>query len=210
MPNRPAIQRMRGKTAEAVRIAPASNPAAGRRMTRIVAGEHHVTQDPDTAISTVLGSCIAACVRDPLAGIGGMNHFMLPSSDIGSWGRASSSLRYGNFAMERLINDILARGGTRRRLEAKVFGGARLLNDASGIGERNAAFVRDYLVAEGVTIVAADLLGPYGRKLIYLPVSGTAYVSPLSNVATRIAEAERRYRRTLPERVAAGSIELFD
>lgn len=208
--SRPAIQRLRGRPSEPLRAAPGANPAAGRRVTRIVAGEHHVSTDPENAISTVLGSCVAACIRDPVAGIGGMNHFMLPSSDLGTWGRASASLRYGNFAMERLINDILSGGGLRRRLEAKVFGGAHLLNDTIGIGERNARFVQDYLTAEGVQVLAADLFGRHGRKLIYLPVAGVAFVSPLAGMPTRIAEDEQRYRRTLPRHAAAGSIELFD
>lgn len=186
------------------------HPAAGRWVLKVIAGEHCVSSDPQAAISTLLGSCVAACIRDPLARVGGMNHFMLPSSASGTWGIASSSLRYGNFAMERLINDILTRGGQRRRLEAKVFGGARLLSDSSGIGERNAQFVRDYLAAEGIGIVASDLLGTQGRRLIYLPVNGHAFVSPLARATLRIAEAERRYSRTMPASMPAGSIELFE
>ena len=193
----------------AARPSPLAHPAAGRSMTKLIAGEHCVSDDPGAAISTLLGSCVAACIRDPLAGVGGMNHFMLPTSATGSWGIASSSLRYGNFAMERLINDILTRGGQRSRLEAKVFGGARLLADRSGIGERNAAFVRSYLAAEGVRIVAEDLLGTQGRKLVYLPVSGEAFVCQLAQATAQIAEAERHYSRALPGLLPNGSIELF-
>ena len=182
----------------------------GRQVVKIIAGEHMVSADPGLAIGTVLGSCVAACIRDPVAGIGGMNHFMLPSSDRGAWGCASSSLRYGNFAMERLINDLLTRGGRRERLEAKVFGGARLLTDASGIGVRNAQFVQSYLREERVPILASDMLGTQGRKLVYLPVAGTAYVCALAEVPRQVAEAERRHRRALPQALAAGSIELFD
>lgn len=183
---------------------------AGRRIVKIIAGEHMVSADPAVAIGTVLGSCVSACIRDPEVGVGGMNHFMLPSSDQGAWGCASSSLRYGNFAMERLINDVLTRGGRRERLEAKVFGGARLLSDSSGIGARNARFVQTYLEQERVRVLAEDMLGTQGRRLLYLPVAGLAFVCALAEVPRQIAEAERRYRITLPQALPAGSIELFD
>lgn len=185
------------------------NPAAGCRVAKLAAGEHCVSADPGLAIATVLGSCVAACIRDPVAAVGGMNHFMLPTSDTGAWGQASRSLRYGNFAMERLINDLLMRGARRERLEAKVFGGARLLADLTGIGERNAAFVRHYLEAEGLALLAADLLGTEARRLIYMPVSGRAFVASLAGERGEVAAAERRYRSRLPALPPDGGVELF-
>ena len=123
-------------------------------------------------IVTVLGSCIAACIRDPIAQVGGMNHFMLPESDDGAWGAASASLRYGNFAMERLINDILCRGGHRSRLEIKVFGGARMIGNTALIGPQNADFVEAYLKDEGLPIAAAHLRGAHARRVHYFPLTG--------------------------------------
>ena len=115
------------------------DPRHGRDVVKLAPGDHVISGAPDTLLLTVLGSCVAACIRDPLAGVGGMNHFMLPESPDGRWGRAAYSLRYGNFAMEQLINGILRQGGRRERLEVKIFGGARIGPDTSAIGERNAS-----------------------------------------------------------------------
>ena len=118
---------------------------------------------------TVLGSCVSACIRDPVAAVGGMNHFMLPESGGSDWGAASSGMRYGNVAMERLINDILVRGGLRQRLEIKVFGGGNVMKGTSDIGHRNASFVETYLAAESLPIAAADLRGSHGASRSLLP-----------------------------------------
>lgn len=158
---------------------------------------------------TVLGSCVAACIRDPVAGVGGMNHFMLPESPDGRWGRASFSLRYGNFAMEQLINDLLRQGGRRERMEVKVFGGARIGPETSGIGERNADYIEDYLKAEGLTLLASELRGTRARRLAYLPVSGRAFVVDLPGYEDRIATAEHSFSLSLRQAPPSGNIELF-
>ena len=125
------------------------------RMTRIRInpGGHYVTSGNEMLV-TVLGSCVAACIRDPLARVGGMNHFMLPQSDSGAWGIASATMRFGNFAMEQLINEILCRGGRRHNLEIKVFGGAGIIGSSAQVGLRNADFVETYLQEEGLPIAA--------------------------------------------------------
>ncbi|WP_419727796.1 chemotaxis protein CheD [Lichenicola sp.] len=128
---------------------------------------------------TALGSCVSACIRDPVAGVGGVNHFMLPHSDAGAWDTEAASLRYGNFAMPRLINDILQQGGHSGRLEIKLFGGARLGGDRGRIGGLNVSFVERYLQGVGLPWVVAEVGGTVARRLIYMPVSGRAFVLEL-------------------------------
>jgi chemotaxis protein CheD len=159
---------------------------------------------------TVLGSCVAACVRDPATRVGGMNHFMLPeaSSDESI---TSRSTRYGVYAMEVLINDILRRGGRRERLQAKVVGGGRVLNGFSGatVGERNAAFVQRFLETEGIPVVGSDLLQYYPRKVYFFPVTGRLLVRELRTLNNdTLAQRERQYSQKLA-RDAGGNIELF-
>jgi len=139
---------------------------------KVLPGEYLVTGN-DVALVTLLGSCVAACLRDPVAGVGGINHFMLPE---GGAGAASDSARYGGYAMEMLTNELLKRGARRERLEAKVFGGGNVLRGftagiAGTVGERNARFVKDYLAREGIPIVAEDLLDVCPRKLQDEPVA---------------------------------------
>ena len=177
---------------------------------KLLPGEHYVTSTPGEMIVTVLGSCVAACIRDPAIGIGGMNHFMLPESGDGRWGAASATLRYGNFAMEMLINDILKLGGCRGRLEVKLFGGASLMG-TSAIGIANGEFALRYLKAEGLAVAAQDLFGLYPRRLHYFPCNGQAHVLALRRQADlAMVAAEERYRDELERASAAGSIELFD
>ncbi|MGO9359863.1 MAG: chemoreceptor glutamine deamidase CheD [Xanthobacteraceae bacterium] len=138
---------------------------------KVLPGEHHVTADPDEMLVTVLGSCIAACIRDPVLGVGGMNHFMLSESQESGSDAASSDMRYGNVAMGRLIDDILSRGGLRQRLEIKVFGGGNV-SGSSNIGHSNADFVESYLAAEQLPIAAAFLRGNLPLRVHYFPVTG--------------------------------------
>lgn len=184
---------------------------------KIGPGEHHVTASADEMIVTVLGSCVAACVRDPGAGVGGMNHFMLPKGACGvtsgSWGGASESLRYGNVAMERLINDVLRRGGRRGSLEIKVFGGARMIGGSGGggmVGPRNADFVEAYLQAEGLPIAARHLRGDHARRVNYFPLTGRALVLELPRDDGGIASAEAGYHAKLKTEPADGTVELFE
>lgn len=173
---------------------------------KVFPGEHHVATDPDEMLVTVLGSCVAACIRDPVARIGGMNHFMLPASEAGDWGVAAASLRYGNFAMETLINDILKLGGRRERLEIKLFGGANVLAGGLQIGHRNADFAESYLAEEGLNLLARDLRGDAPRRVHYLPRTGAAYVQTLRR---EMKLPEREYVALAPSEADCGTIELF-
>ncbi|HEY0185775.1 MAG TPA: chemoreceptor glutamine deamidase CheD [Rhodopila sp.] len=176
---------------------------------KVFPGERYVTT-ANEMIVTVLGSCVSACIRDPVAGIGGMNHFMLPDSGDSFWDQTSPSMRYGNVAMEWLINDILTRGGLRQRLEVKVFGGANVMRGTSDIGHRNAVFVEHYLAAEGIPIAAAHLRGSLPRRIHYFPVSGSVMLLELRRAGDlSIVELESRYQTKLQTNAVAGSAELF-
>lgn len=176
---------------------------------RVLPGEFYFTTS-DMALLTVLGSCVSACIRDRVSGIGGMNHFMLPSGGDAD-GPASASMRYGAMAMEILINQLLKSGAVRGNLEAKVFGGGRVLSgmQAINVGERNAQFVRDYLRAEQIAIVAHDLNDVHPRKVAYFPRTGRALVKKLESTDRQLVQVEKQYSSTLQARPVAGEIELF-
>lgn len=158
---------------------------AARRV-HVIQGEYKVSDDPDVVLSTILGSCVAACMRDPVAGVGGMNHFLLPGSGSGSGGEAT---RYGVHLMELLINGLLKKGARRERLEAKIIGGARTIASFSNVGEKNAEFAHQFLSDEGIRIIGSNTGGDSGRKLEYWPVSGRARSIPLSGADTQKAVA---------------------
>jgi len=185
------------------------DPRFDATAVKLLPGEHYVTAVPHEMIVTVLGSCVAACIRDPTIGVGGMNHFMLPESPDGRWGGACAAMRYGNFAMEKLVNDILKRGGCRSRLEVKVFGGASLMG-ASAIGTANGEFVLRYLKEEGLTAEAQDLYGVFPRRVHYFPSNGQAHVLALRRQDDLAMVAhETHYRTQLQLAPVTGSIELF-
>jgi chemotaxis protein CheD len=178
---------------------------------KILPGEYYVTRR-DMLLVTTLGSCVAACIRDKSNGIGGMNHFMLPENaqDQGGWG--ASSTRYGTYAMEMLINQLIKLGAKRENLEAKLFGGGAIIKNmvATNVGERNAAFGLDYLKLEGIPVVAKDLLDIYPRKVYYLPSIGKVYVKKLRNLHNdTIASREQEYSSRLSGSKVEGDIELF-
>jgi chemotaxis protein CheD len=174
-------------------------------------GEHYVTTREDVVITTVLGSCVATCIRDPIAKVGGLNHFMLPFSESGAWGGTTGSLRYGNFAMERLINEILKRGGRRSRLEVKVFGGGDVLGASAPIGHLNADFVEWYLRAEGMPIAASKMRGFAARRIRYFPTTGKAMVKELLMKDTKTPLAEEiAYKQVIDRAPVEANIELFD
>lgn len=178
---------------------------------KILPGEFYFTHK-DMVIVTVLGSCVAACIRDRVTGIGGMNHFMLPySGDADS--PVSASMRYGTYAMEILINQLIKAGARRENLEAKVFGGGAVLRGftAINVGERNSAFVREYLRAEGVRVVAEDLNNTYARKVYFFPRSGRALVKKIDRMNNNtLANREQDYAEQLKKRMAStGEVELF-
>jgi chemotaxis protein CheD len=179
---------------------------------RLLPGQYFVTLR-DEAIYTTLGSCISACIRDRMSGIGGMNHFMLPlSKDDGALkaGDTSASARYGNYAMEHLINDILKNGGRRQNLEAKIFGGGRIMANMTDVGKRNIDFAQDYLKTEGIEIASQDVGDIYPRMVVYFPKSGKVKVKRLRSLHNNtIAEQEIEYMTTIETKPVSGDIELF-
>jgi chemotaxis protein CheD len=173
--------------------------ADGRKI-HVIQGEQHVTDDPEVMLTTILGSCVAACLRDPDAGIGGMNHFLLPDSE-------GAAQRFGAHAMELLVNDILRRGGRRHRLEAKLFGGGRMFNGLSDVGEANATFAERFLRDEGIPVLGGSLRGGKARRLQYWPVSGRVlqrFVDDPNQIRTL---QEVPARRAPP--VDEGSVDFF-
>lgn len=180
---------------------------------RLLPGEYFVTLH-DEAVYTTLGSCISACIRDRVSGIGGMNHFMLPLSSGGTanWKATdnSASTRYGNFAMEHLINTILKNGGKRQNLEAKIFGGGRIIANMTDVGMRNIAFARDYLETEGLKITSEDVGDTFPRMVVYFPATGKVRVKRLRSLHNNtIVELETKYLHTIEEKPVSGDIELF-
>jgi chemotaxis protein CheD len=175
---------------------------------KVLPGEYFVDSQ-DLLVMTTLGSCIAACLWDRRAGVGGLNHFLLPE---GSGDGGSDSGRYGAFAMELLINQMLKRGATRGGLEAKVFGGGQVIAgmDHSNVGERNTRFVLDYLKTERIPVVSKDVLDIYPRKVCFLPASGKAMVKRLAASETSLMAQERAAaQRLAPAQSRAGSVDLF-
>ncbi len=161
-------------------------------LTSIIVGEYHAQGTPGV-ISTVLGSCVAACLYDDIMGIGGMNHFMLPESSRDE----PMSASYGIHAMELLINEIMKMGGDRRRLKAKYFGGARLFWNKLGsmdVGGSNVAFIQSFLETEKIPVIASHVGGEQGMRVRFLPHTGQAFVSPLERDACRQIETEASHR----------------
>ncbi|WP_420477243.1 chemoreceptor glutamine deamidase CheD [Noviherbaspirillum sp. ST9] len=178
---------------------------------KILPGEYYYTCK-DMMIVTVLGSCVSACIRDRVTGIGGMNHFMLPDGGSDTDSPVSASMRYGTYAMEVLINDLLKAGARRENLEAKVFGGGNVLRGfiAINVGERNAQFVRDYLRAENIRVVAEDLNDIYPRKVYFFPRTGKVLVKKLKQLNNNtLVNREQDYASRLLTNPVAGDVELF-
>ena len=177
---------------------------------KLLPGEYYAT-GRDMLLVTVLGSCVAACIRDPQTGIGGMNHFMLPEGgdphDL-----MSATARYGGYAMEVLINQLVKLGANRGRLEAKVFGGAAVLRGFTtvNVGEANSDFVLDYLAQERIRVTSQDLRGIHPRKVYFFPVTGRVLVKKLKGVHNdTIVAREREYNHRLSRAPIAGEVELF-
>ena len=189
-------------------------PDTARWTVKLLPGEYYVTRS-DEAITTVLGSCISACIRDSSAQVGGMNHFMLPEDlsfdDDKSPGAFDREVtRYGSYAMECLINDLLKLGATRQRLEIKLFGGSRILASMTDIGAHNIAFIKQYLSLEGLAVTAHDLGGERPRKVVYFPATGRARMKTLRPIENRsIADREQLYLARLRREQEGGDIELF-
>jgi chemotaxis protein CheD len=163
----------------------------------VVQGDYHVSADKGAVLTTILGSCVAACMRDPLAGVAGMNHFLLPGE------AGDASMRYGVQSMELLVNGLLRLGAARDRLECKLFGGARLMANLSDIGEMNVAFAEAFLKNEGIAYLGGSVGGVKARRVEYWLGSGRArqFLVDAGQVAEQI--------RPAPPPPAAGAVELF-
>jgi len=185
-------------------------------VAKILPGEFYITRE-NVAIATTLGSCVSACIWDNCTGIGGMNHFMLPLTskeahevDWGQRGLSSDATRYGNFAMEHLINLILKHGGRKVNLRAKVFGGGKVLKGMSDVGEQNINFVLAYLKTENIAIEASNLGEFHPRKVLFFPSSGRAFVKAIENLHNdTIASRETVYCNSINETNVSGDVELF-
>lgn len=178
---------------------------------KILPGEYYVTK-LDLMLVTVLGSCVGACIRDRVNGIGGLNHFMLPDDRRGEDARVGSAMRYGDYSMAILINEVLKLGARRENLEAKIFGGGNVLQGFTHnpVGERNARFAVDYLNAEGIPIVARDLMGGYPRKVYFRISDGKVLVRRLKTLKNEtILDRELRYSQRLRQSPMSGEVELF-
>lgn len=183
-------------------------------VAKILPGEFYMTTK-NVAIATTLGSCISACIWDERSHIGGMNHFMLPITDKEahevSWGkRATDATRYGNFAMEHLINAILKSGGRKINLRAKLFGGAKVLNQMSDVGKKNIDFALAYLEKEEIVIESNDIGDFFPRKVIFEPRSGRAFIKRLDNLHNdTIIRRENDYSSQIYQKEVSGDVELF-
>lgn len=164
---------------------------------KILPGEYYVCAADETVVTT-LGSCIAACLWDKKLKIGGMNHFMLAESELGNWAGEVSSTRFGNFAMEYLINEILKQGGSRENLHAKIFGGASMNTGGEKVGGSNIAFAEAYLKTERIPLLVADVGGEHARKVYFQPETGDVLVKEIMALGNNTLEQrEKRYASTL-------------
>jgi chemotaxis protein CheD len=183
--------------------AAAALAVAREQVVHVVQGEFAVADRPGTVFNTILGSCVATCLHDPVARIGGMNHFLVP----GDAGTTSDSVKYGVNAMELLINALLQRGALRNRLEAKLFGGASVVQNLSDIGAKNGEFAAKFLKAEGINCVGASLGGNQARRVRYWPDSGRAALLKLE--AAESVFANERAKPAPTPKVDSGTLDLF-
>mgnify|MGYP001286550048 FL=1 len=174
---------------------------------KVLPGEYYVSNE-NLVIMTVLGSCISACLWDSRTRIGGMNHFMLPDGDS-----LDVSGRYGSYAMELLINEMLKLGARRETLQAKIFGGAQVMHSFTtmNVGERNTQFVVNYLHTERIPVVSEDVLDIYPRKVVFFPVTGKAMVKRLAHAHPEelVAQEKRGNAAVVAKTTAGGSVDLF-
>jgi chemotaxis protein CheD len=186
----------------------------GSYTAKILPGQYYVSKN-DELIATVLGSCISVCAYDRVAGIGGMNHFMLPlytENHNAAWGHTiiSSETRYGNYAMEHMLNDIIANGGLKSRLEIKVIGGGRVMDQMTDVGLRNISFVYDYIANEHLKLISEDVGDKYPRKVLFHIKTGKAKVRKLRKVKnTTLIARDAEYITKLNKEKLEGSIDLF-
>lgn len=171
-----------------------------RRVT-IVQGEYRVFAEPGIVIATLLGSCVAACLQDPVARVGGMNHFLLSEPGHGAVARPEDQLRYGIHAMELLINAMMANGASRSRLRAHLYGGANIIAGLGSIGSSNAAFARRFMADEGIKVGRCELGGTQARKVEFMPYEGRVRATPIASAPPLV--------EPLSPAMAGGDVELF-
>jgi chemotaxis protein CheD len=176
--------------------------AIAERRLNIVQGEFHVTNDTALYLTTILGSCVAACLTDPKAGVGGMNHFLLPGED----GSDSMSMSHGVHAMELLVNGLLQQGARRDRLQAKLFGGARMLQGLTDVGRCNADFAERFIRRERIAMLGGSLRGERGRRVQFWPTTGRVRLMTIGAAEENVFASERRVPQA---RADAGGVELF-
>jgi chemotaxis protein CheD len=182
----------------------------GRTHVKLGPGDFYVT-DADEMLVTILGSCVAVCIRDPVLGIGGMNHFLLAESASGDWGGVNATTRYGNHAMESLINDIIALGGLRSRFEVKMFGGGHVIASSMAIGQRNFEFAERYLASEGMPIAAKHVGGFHPRRIHYFPRTGKVQMLQLRRGTDEaVFKAEMEFKRRMAIKPVDSGVDLFD
>ena len=179
---------------------------------KILPGEFFVVDNEDMIVTT-LGSCISVCIRDKVLGIGGMNHFMLPLSTDGDWcgSKISTASRYGNFAMEYLINEILKQGGKKKNMEAKIFGGGDfMMGNTLSVGSNNYKFAEQYLKTEGIPIKHEDVGGSLSRKIYFSPLNGKVLMKKIAITQNdTIRQREKRYQYDIEHTNISGDVELF-
>lgn len=185
-----------------------SSVFVNKKVVTVLQGEYQLTKDPNVALSTVLGSCIAACIYDEKNGIGGMNHFLLAQANGGA-----ASARYGVHAMELLINGLMKQGAERRNLKAKVFGGAKMSVNLSDIGAKNASFIQGFLQDEGIPCISSSVGGTSARRVRFHPTTGAAQQTRVQNDQS-LDSIERAVSRPAPAAPAkpaagAGDVMLF-
>lgn len=189
------------------------DPGRNKTLVKILPGEYYITNSPEEVVTTTLGSCISVCIRDPYAGLGGMNHFMLPgslSSSPSLFARVDANNSYGVFAMESLMNGILKFGGRRSRFEIKITGAGAIGCGSSRVGESNISFIEEFLKVERLRPLSIDLGGLQPRKVQYEPLTGRLLVKKLASLhTTKVVEQESRYSETLSHTPSFGAVELF-
>lgn len=173
-----------------------------QKTVHVTQGQFAVSADPEAELVTILGSCVAVCLHDPVAGMGGMNHFLLPGADP----EDRQCIKYGAHSMEQLINALLRMGAGRHRIEARLFGGANLVAGLGRIGARNLGFARDYVLRERFALKGEDGGGCFGRKLRFRPATGACQLRVLN---ADLPELRQRETRLAPPPVPETSVDLF-
>lgn len=185
----------------------------GREIYEIFTGEYYVTNREDIIMQTLLGSCIAVCLRDNIVGVTGINHFMLPGKANLEKIAVDEDARYGINSMELMINAMMKKGASRTRLEAKVFGGGKVMKAGlNNVAENNVGFITRYLEIEEIPVIASDVGGKHGRKIILLPGSFSVYVRKIKKhklVNETVAEEKKLLSKVKDQKKEKSNITYF-